>query len=134
MSKWREAWSAASLLEWWDGRVASTGLAAAAATPAVLAMLDQHSAAVRDALLVDTAAGPVAAMEALVLGAAGLIMAPPLAHLGAYLRGVLDQAHENGWRPPDGEHRTHDWWHGADWVSLRVTAICALARTHVSQP
>jgi Family of unknown function (DUF6401) len=96
----------------------------------VLALLDQHSAAVRDALLVDTATGPVAAMEALVLGAAGLVMAPPLAQLGAYLRGILDQAHENGWRPPADEHRMHDWWHGADWVSLRITAICALARTH----
>jgi hypothetical protein len=123
------------LLGWWDTRVAATGLAAAAATPALLATLDQHSAAVRDALLVDTAQDPVAAMEALVLGAAGLIMAPPLAHLAAYLRGVLDQARANGWRPPE-EPYAHDWASCADWVSLRITAICALARAHPvrSQP
>jgi len=129
MSGWRHAWSPPSLLGWWDRRVAAAGLAAAAAIPAVLAAVDQHGAAVRDALLVDTAIDPVTAMEALVVGAAGLVVAAPLAHLAAYLRGVLDQAHADGWLPPDTDDH-HRWWPGADWVALRITAICALARAH----
>jgi hypothetical protein len=118
--------SATSLLEWWDGRMAAAALTAAAATPALLAAIDQHGAAVRDALLVDVALDPVSAMESLIMGAAGLVVAPPLIHLAAYLRGVLDQAHTDGWHPPETVHE-HTC---SDWVALRVTAICALARAH----
>jgi|SRR5215207_10172940 len=131
MAGWREAWSswsATSLLGWWDRRVAASGLAAAAAMPAVLAAIDQHGAAVRDALLVDTAPDPVTAMEAVVVGAAGLVVAPSLAQLAAYLRGILDQAGADGWRPPETDHA--GWWAAADWIALRVTAVCALARVH----
>lgn len=131
MSGWRDSWSPSSVLEWWDRKVAATGLAVAAAMPAVLAAVDQHGAAVRDALLIDTAVDPVGAMEALMLGAAGAVMVPPLAQLAAYLRGVLDQAQADGWQPPEGDDQ-HRWWPGADWVALRVTAICALARTHAA--
>lgn len=111
--------------------MAAAGLTAAAATPGVLAAIDQHGAAVRDALLVDVALDPVSAMEALVLGAAGMVIAPPIAHLAAYLRGVVDEADMKGWRPPEPDH-DHAWWAGADWVALRITAICALARTQLA--
>ncbi len=126
MSGWRGGTSH-SLLDWWDGRVAATGLAAAAVTPGLLAAIDQHGAAVRDALLVDIALDPVTAVEAMVLGAAGMIVIPPIAHLAAYLHGVVDQAQTQGWNPPEPGH-----WPGADWVALRITAICALARAHLA--
>ncbi|WP_257900991.1 DUF6401 family natural product biosynthesis protein [Saccharothrix obliqua] len=71
----------------------------------VLAAVDQHAAAVRDILAVGA---PAAAAAVLLAG---------------YAKGVLDEAAAVGWRlPPVVE------WPTADWTTLRLAAVCALAR------
>jgi Family of unknown function (DUF6401) len=86
--------------------VGVTGLAAAEATPGLMAAVDQHAAGIRDSLSVDTR--PLTAVL-----------------LAAYAEGVRDAAFTHGWRPPAGEI---DWSSG-DWVLNRLLAVCALART-----
>jgi hypothetical protein len=71
--------------------------------------VDQHAAAVRDATTIGmhhTSAG------------AGLVM---LAHYG---QAVLADARRHGWRPPLTTE-----WHRADWTSLRLVSVSALAHT-----
>ncbi|RKT53531.1 hypothetical protein C8E97_2098 [Saccharothrix australiensis] len=71
----------------------------------VLAAVDQHSAAVRDILAYGA---PTAAAVVLLAG---------------YAKGVLDEAAAHGWSlPPVVE------WPRADWTTLRLAAVCALAR------
>lgn len=82
------------------------GLAAAEASPGLMAVVDQHCAAVRDSLSADTR--PLTAVL-----------------LAAYAEGVRDAAFTHGWRPPVGEVD----WAGGDWVLRRLLAVCALART-----
>ncbi|WP_236789571.1 DUF6401 family natural product biosynthesis protein [Amycolatopsis sp. GM8] len=86
----------------------SAGLLAAAATPGLLAAIDQHAAAVRD--IVTYGVEGSAAIAGVVL-------------LAGYASGLLDQAKEHGWRftsPAD--------WTRADWFTARLLAICSLAR------
>lgn len=85
--------------------VGSAGLAAAAASPALLAAVDQHAAAVRDAL-------PV--------GRRGIT----LAALAGYAEGVREAAVDHGWQPPVDPID----WQRTDWVLTRLLAVCALAR------
>jgi Family of unknown function (DUF6401) len=94
--------------------VGATGLAAAAALPGLSAMLDQHAAAVRDATL----AGDTPAIAGVVL-------------LANYGHGVLHYAREHRWQPPPAALEA---WGRADWTSLRLTAVCALARTGPPRP
>ncbi|MDY7086476.1 MAG: DUF6401 family natural product biosynthesis protein [Actinomycetota bacterium] len=82
------------------------GLAAAEANPGLMAVVDQHSAGIRDSLSADTR--PLTAVL-----------------LAAYAEGVRDAAFTHGWRPPVGEIN----WAAGDWVVHRLLAVCALART-----
>lgn len=83
----------------------AAGLPAAAALPGLLAEVDQHRAAIRDRLLLDLRPGsPVT--------------------LARYAAGVLDAATESGWRPPSGAQPD---WSRADWVTIRLLAVCQLA-------
>ncbi|MEV4711048.1 DUF6401 family natural product biosynthesis protein [Micromonospora sp. NPDC049374] len=78
------------------------GLAAASARPGLLAAVDQHAAAVRDSLRGDRR--PLTA-----------------AALAGYADGVRAAAEEYGWQPA-----TPIDWAEADWVLLRLLAVCAL--------
>ncbi|MGC4807244.1 DUF6401 family natural product biosynthesis protein [Micromonospora sp. DT233] len=86
--------------------IGATGLAAAAARPALLAEVDQHAAAVRDSLGGDRR---------------------PLsrAALAGYAEGARDAAREHGWQSPAGPVD----WSEPDWLLTRLLAVCALARS-----
>ena len=99
------ALSARSVLTALMASVGTTGLPAAARQPALLALLDQHAAAVRDSLWGD------------------LQPLSPLA-LARYAEGVRDAAAEHGWTAPTAPID----WSDADWVLTRLLAVCALAR------
>jgi hypothetical protein len=87
------------LTEWLLGRAGMTlgGLA-----PGLLAVVDQHAAAVRDIL---------------TLGGSRV----GVVELAGYARGVQDAAADSGWRTPDGDRWT------SDWVVQRLIAVCLLA-------
>jgi hypothetical protein len=86
----------------------AAGLAEAARRPALLADIDQHAAAVRDALDPTPSGSPVAPRSDL---------------LAAYAEGVRATAVEYGWRPPSGPVD----WSEPGWVVLRLVGVCALA-------
>lgn len=93
--------------------IGKEGLAAAAVIPGLAAVVDQHAAAVRDATTVGLEA------SAAVAG---------LALLASYAQGVLDHARNHGWtRPAAGS------WSTADWISVRLVAVCVLARAHAQR-
>jgi Family of unknown function (DUF6401) len=101
-------------------RIGIPGLAAAAGVPGLVAVIDQHAAAVRDILSygVDLE-GPATA--------AGVVL------LAGYARGLVDQARELGWR--FGAPSLSEGWATADWVTTRLLAICDLAgRTEQPEP
>jgi hypothetical protein len=84
-----------------------TGLAAATALPGLLAELDQHTAAVVDALCGGgRPLGPVA--------------------LAGYASGVSDAATDLGWEVPDLDRLD---WSCAEWAVVRLVAVCGIART-----
>lgn len=85
--------------------VGSAGLEAVARRPGLLAVVDQHAAAVRDSLFGDLR--PLTAVT-----------------LAGYAEGERDAAVERGWRPPP--HPVD--WSAADWVLTRLLAVCDLAR------
>jgi hypothetical protein len=91
-------------------QLGDAGLAAAAGVPALLAAVDQHAAGVRDILL---------------LGVEGSAAAAGAVLLAGYAKGLLDQAGTDATRlrAAVGER-----WHRADWLTLRVLAVCALSR------
>jgi Family of unknown function (DUF6401) len=102
---WAE-WSARRFLSRLADQVGVSGLAAAATAPALLAAVDQHSAAVRD--IVTYGVEGSAAVASVVL-------------LAGYAKGVLDQAQKQGWRfrgPITA---------AADWTTVRLIGVCALA-------
>lgn len=86
--------------------IGESGLAAAAVAPGLLAAVDQHAAAVRDSLFGDRR--PLSDVT-----------------LAGYAHGIREAAAEHGWRMPAG---TVDWLL-ADWVLIRLLAVCALAST-----
>ncbi|TDC72245.1 hypothetical protein E1193_28155 [Micromonospora sp. KC606] len=86
--------------------VGAGGLAAAAANPGLLALVDQHAAAVRDSLDGDRRPLTPAA-------------------LAGYAEGVRAAALEHGLVPPAGPVD----WSTPDWLPVRLLAVCALART-----
>ncbi|MTD55750.1 DUF6401 family natural product biosynthesis protein [Amycolatopsis pithecellobii] len=91
-------------------RQLGAGLLAAAAAPGLLAVIDQHAAAVRDIMLYGVEGSAAVAASVVLAG---------------YASGLLDQAKEHGWRftsPAD--------WNHADWFTARLLAICALAKRH----
>jgi hypothetical protein len=104
---------ATALLDEMMARVGVDGLAAALADPGVLAQVDQHAAAVRDAL---ASAGRPA-------DAAGL---------AAYAKSIAFAAVRSGRRlPQPGEaHTTGAAWVTADWHQMRIVAVCAMAHAN----
>jgi hypothetical protein len=117
----------------WERRLAAAGLAAAAAAPALLAAVDQHAAEIRDTLLADSllAVEPAELVAAAPVIVLGVLVTPTLGQLASYLCGLVDQAADQGWRPPDfADDSAHAGWAEADWVTARVLAVCALARIH----
>jgi hypothetical protein len=93
----------------------AAGLTAAAALPGLSALLDQHAAAVRDAT---------------TLGLEGSAAVAGLAMLASYGHGVRGYAREHGWQPPADPAA----WCAADWISLRLAAVCSLAQTRRMAP
>jgi hypothetical protein len=87
-------------------RIVAGGLSAMRADPALLADVDQHAAAVRDALT--EVSGRVSAVG-----------------LAAYADGVADTAASNGWQLPadlDGQE-----WSTPSWPLVRLLAVCVVA-------
>jgi hypothetical protein len=99
------AWAAELALAGWVERVGRTGMTAARAMPGLLAAVDQHAAAVRDALA--DREGGVARCS-----------------LAAYADGVADTALQHGW---DGALPSRSGWSRAPWPVLRLLAVCQLA-------
>jgi hypothetical protein len=91
-------------------QVGGPGLAAAASVPALLAAVDQHAAGVRDILL---------------LGVEGSAAAAGAVLLAGYAKGLLDEAGTDGGRL---RAAVEECWHRADWLTVRVLAVCALSR------
>ncbi|EIE98817.1 DUF6401 family natural product biosynthesis protein [Saccharomonospora glauca] len=89
-------------------RLHAAGLSTSALGPAQLAGLDQHAAAVRDALT--TGRGT-----------------PGVVELAAYAQGALDAAAEAGWTPET--HATVPACATTEWIVLRLLAVCVLAET-----
>ncbi|MGW4531105.1 DUF6401 family natural product biosynthesis protein [Nocardia sp. NPDC004340] len=85
-------------------------LEAAAVFPGVSAVIDQHAAAVRDIL---------------DLGVENSGLVPVSVLLAGYARGILEDLRE-------AEHaalpRSPLDWQDADWLHLRLAAVCSLAR------
>jgi hypothetical protein len=103
--------SARTSLDELTATVGVSGLAAAAGSTGLLAVVDQHAAGIRDSLSADTR--PLTAVI-----------------LAAYAEGVRDAAFKHGWTPPEGEID----WTGDDWVLRRLLAVCMLARTLPAAP
>lgn len=95
--------TAQTQLERLDRWIGAAGLAAAARIPGLLARVDQDASEVRD-----------------LFGGR-----PLLAELACYADGLQDGAADLGWRLP--RHRAVDWT-AADGVTVRLLAVCALAR------
>jgi hypothetical protein len=91
--------------------VGAAGLAAAAAVPPLLAAVDQHAAGVRDILLFGVEGSAAVAGAVLLAG---------------YAKGLLDQAGTDGRRL---RAAVGEGWHRADWLTVRVLAVCALSRS-----
>jgi hypothetical protein len=76
----------------------------------LLAAVDQHAAGVRDILL---------------LGVEGSAAVAGAVLLAGYAKGLLDEAGTDGGRL---RVAVGECWHRADWLTVRVLAICALSR------
>ncbi|MFF5173058.1 DUF6401 family natural product biosynthesis protein [Micromonospora sp. NPDC000089] len=103
----RTAASAArSALALLTATVGAPGLAAARVRPGLLALVDQHAAAVRDSLAGDRRPLTPAA-------------------LAGYAEGLRAAAGEHGLLPSADPAD----WQQPDWLLTRLLAVCALART-----
>jgi len=103
--------SARRVLDRLHEQIGTAGLVAAAAIPGLGASVDQHAAAVRDILTAGVESGAAVAGTVLLAG---------------YAEGVLDHLRESGMslRVPDDK----SGWLRADWASMRLLAVCSLAR------
>ncbi|ONI91255.1 hypothetical protein ALI22I_09285 [Saccharothrix sp. ALI-22-I] len=108
MSGWRDFSARRFLDRLSDELGIAAVLAPGVLAPGVLAAVDQHGAAVRDILAFGV---PAAA------AVAGVVL------LAGYAKGVLDEAAAQGWRLPAIVD-----WSNADWLTLRLAAVCHLAR------
>ncbi|GJF06083.1 hypothetical protein PSD17_50310 [Pseudonocardia sp. D17] len=110
-------WSARRTLRRLIDQFGLPGLAAARRSPGLGAALDQHVAAVRDML--DDRPGFRSAVLTRVDSRDRAV------RLAAYARGLVDEQCRGGGSvavPADGR------WEHADWVALRLLAICHLGR------
>lgn len=110
--------TARRVLDKLNTQLGTAGLLAAAAVPGLAAVVDQHTAAIRDILTVGVESG--AAVAGVVL-------------LAGYAQGVQDHVRERGMTlavPADTAG-----WREASWYHVRLLAVCALARSlHPSRP
>ncbi|MFD1148261.1 DUF6401 family natural product biosynthesis protein [Saccharothrix hoggarensis] len=111
MSGWRDFSARRFLDRLSDELGIAAVLAPGVLAPGVLAAVDQHGAAVRDILAFGV---PAAAVAGAVAGAV---------LLAGYAKGVLDEATAQGWQVPAIVD-----WPNADWLTLRLAAVCHLAR------
>ena len=101
-------WRAQRWLGTLSARFGTEGLNVAAAVPRLGAAVDQHAAAVRDIVL-ESSGSDAPASHALLAG---------------YARGLLERS---GTSIDDVRGRTPVWV-DADWLTLRLLAVCALSR------
>jgi hypothetical protein len=101
-------WAAQLALAHLADRVAGSGYGAMRDCPALLADVDQHAAAVRDALV--RVSGRVSAVG-----------------LAGYADGLSDTAARHGWQLPTASHRLD--WSAPAWHLVRLLAVCALAES-----
>jgi Family of unknown function (DUF6401) len=107
-------WAAQLALAQLWRRVATTGSEAMRACPALVADVDQHAAAVRDALT--AISGRITAIG-----------------LAAYADGVADAAARAGWRLPaeqtfeDAAEPAGLDWAAPPWPLVRLLAVCVVA-------
>jgi hypothetical protein len=102
------SWSAQFVLQQLRQRIAASGVHAMRVDPGLLAEVDQHAAAVRDALI--QVSGRISAVG-----------------LAAYADGVIDTAASSGWQPPadpDGAG-----WAAPSWPLVRLLAVCVVAES-----
>lgn len=104
-------WDAQRALARLMDQIGAAGLAAAAMWPAVSAAVDQHAAAVRDIL---------------VMGVEGAASTAGVVLLAGYARGLLDQARTD---TAAVAAAVGGRWHHAEWLALRLVAVCALSRS-----
>lgn len=100
--------------------IGSAGLAAADHDPGLLALIDQHAAAVRESLSDHDEASLLDWIEQWRIDVRPVSMVA----LAGYAEGVRDAAMEHGWEPPTAPVD----WSEPDWVLVRLLAVCALAR------
>jgi hypothetical protein len=103
-------WRARRWLTTLSTRLGTDGLAVAAVVPGLGAAVDQHMAAVRDGVLAGYACSPRAERVLLADHGRGL-----LARTDVSMRQLRDEAAGR--------------WKQADWLTLRLLAVCALARS-----
>ncbi|MFL6121807.1 DUF6401 family natural product biosynthesis protein [Actinophytocola sp.] len=106
------------MLDRLNAQLGTAGLTAAAVVPGLAAVVDQHTAAVRDILTVGVESG--AAVAGIVL-------------LAGYAQGVQDHVRERGLTLsiPTGTAA----WREASWYHVRLLAVCALSRKlHPGRP
>ncbi|MEV6911743.1 DUF6401 family natural product biosynthesis protein [Amycolatopsis sp. NPDC051071] len=111
VSSWVES-SARSTLSRLHEQIGVAGLAATVALPGLAAVVDQHSAAVRDILAVGVEGSAAVAGAVLLAG---------------YARGLLDEARAKGWTLRAPADLTA--WSTSDWTTARLVGVCSLAAT-----
>jgi hypothetical protein len=103
--------SALRMLDRLNAQLGIAGLTAATVVPGLAAMVDQHTAAVRDILTVGVESG--AAVAGIVL-------------LAGYAQGVQDHVRERGLTLAIPTDTTG--WREASWYHVRLLAVCVLSR------
>jgi hypothetical protein len=103
-------WRARRWLSTLSTQFGSDGLAVAALVPGLGAAVDQHTAAVRDILHQGAGAGTLT-QRALLAG---------------YARGLLDRFDAS---VREVRREASGRWTRADWLALRLLAVCALSRS-----
>ncbi|MBG6091992.1 DUF6401 family natural product biosynthesis protein [Actinomadura viridis] len=86
--------------------IGEAGIAEMAGTPALVAAVDQHAAAVRD----------------LIVGPGGYLPEPDA--LMTYLQGFAEDAFKRGWKPVNTQ----------DWEFVRIVTVCWMMRQGGSPP
>ena len=103
-------WRARRWLTTLSTRFGSDGLAVAALVPGLGAAVDQHAAAVRDILR----------------QGAGATTLPERVLLAGYARGLLERCDAS---VREVRREAAGRWTRADWLALRLLAVCALSRS-----
>ena len=106
-------WRARRWLMTLGNRLGADGLLVAAAVPGLGAALDQHAAAVRDIVAQVARADPAGRLT-------------ERARLAGYARSLLDRFDASARQV---RRHTTGRWTRADWLALRLLAVCAVSRS-----